>query len=65
MHDDDNYDRGRGRSTPERDDDGRFTSSHSRSRDDDDDGNYRRGGRGHGGWYGDSEGHAEAARRRR
>jgi hypothetical protein len=46
-----------------RDDDGRFTSR-SRSRDDDDD---RQGGRGrgHGGWYGDPEGHAEAARNRR
>jgi hypothetical protein len=41
-----------------RDDDGRRSM---RSRDDDDD--YRRGGRGHGGWFGDPEGHSEAARR--
>ncbi len=36
-----------------------------RGRDDDDDGRYgRRGeGRGHGGWFGDPEGHSEAARR--
>ena len=45
-----------------RDEEGRFTSSRSRSRDDDDD---RRSGRGHGGWFGDPEGHAEAARHRR
>ena len=52
----------------ERDDRGRFMSdddddrgyrSRGRSRDDDDD----RGGRGHGGWFGDSRGHAEAARK--
>ena len=47
-----------------RDDEGRFTSTRSRSRYDDDDDD-RRGGRGHGGWYGDPEGHAEAARQRR
>jgi len=41
-----------------RDDDDR---RYARMRDDDDDD--RRGGRGHGGWYGDPEGHAEAARR--
>jgi hemerythrin superfamily protein len=51
----------------ERDEQGRFVSDdddrdyrRGRSRYDDDD---RRGGRGHGGWYGDAEGHAEAARR--
>jgi hemerythrin superfamily protein len=54
-YDDRRYDR-------PRDEEGRFTSSRSRSRDDDDD---RRGGRGHGGWFGDPEGHAEAARHRR
>jgi hypothetical protein len=48
------------RSTPARDDEGRFMSSRSRYDDDDDD---RRGGRGHGGWYGDPEGHSEASRR--
>src|SRR5262249_9233869 len=47
-----------------RDDEGRFTSSRSRSRYDDDDDD-RRGSRGHGGWYGDPEGHSEAARRGR
>jgi hemerythrin superfamily protein len=41
----------------ERDERGRFMS------DDDEDDRYRRG-RGHGGWFGDSEGHAEAARHR-
>jgi hypothetical protein len=45
---------------PARDDEGRFTSSRSRYDDDDD---YRRGSRGHGGWYGDPEGHSEAAHR--
>jgi hypothetical protein len=35
-------------------------SSRSRYDDDNDD---RRGGRGHGGWYGDPEGHSEASRR--
>jgi hemerythrin superfamily protein len=49
-------------SMPARDDEGRFTSSRSRYDDDDDD---RRGSRGHGGWYGDPEGHSEAARRGR
>jgi hypothetical protein len=64
----------RRRSMPARDEEGRFTSSRSRydddddrpssrSRDDDDDDDYRRGRRGHGGWYGDSESHSEAARR--
>lgn len=48
----------RGRSMRSRDDDRRYSS---RSRDDDDD---RRGrDRGQGGWFGDSRGHAEAARR--
>jgi hypothetical protein len=43
--------------TPAREDEeGRFTSSRSRSRDDDED------RRGHGGWFGDRAGHAEAAR---
>jgi hemerythrin superfamily protein len=57
--DDDYEDR---RNDRPRDEEGRFTSSRSRSRDDDDD---RRSGRGHGGWFGDPEGHAEAARHRR
>jgi hemerythrin superfamily protein len=57
---DEDYD-DRGYDRP-RDEEGRFTSSRSRSRDDDDD---RRSGRGHGGWFGDPEGHAEAARHRR
>ena len=48
---------------PARDDEGRFTSSRSSRYDDDDDD--RRGGRGHGGWYGDPEGHSQAARRGR
>jgi len=42
------------------DDDADRRGSRSRGRDDDDD----RGGRGRGGWFGDSEGHREAARRR-
>ena len=46
----------RGRSMRSRDDDGR---SSSRGRDDDDRGR----GRGQGGWFGDSRGHSEAARR--
>jgi hypothetical protein len=44
-HDDED----RRRSMPARDDEGRFTSSRSRYEDDDD---YRRGSRGHDGWYG-------------
>jgi hypothetical protein len=52
----------RRRSMPARDEEGRFTSSRSRYDDDEDD-DYRRGRRGHGGWYGDSEGHSEASRR--
>jgi hypothetical protein len=52
----------RRRYMPGRDDEGRFTSSRSRYDDDDDD---RRGSRGHGGWYGDPEGHSQAARRGR
>jgi len=51
------------RYAPSRDDEGRFTSSRSRYDDDDDDD--RRGSRGHGGWYGDPEGHSQAARRGR
>ncbi len=47
-------------SMPARDDEGRFTSSRSRY---DDNGDDRRGGRGHGGWYGDPQGHSEASRR--
>ncbi|MFT3977669.1 MAG: hemerythrin domain-containing protein [Sphingomonas bacterium] len=58
--------RGGGSRGRDSDDDRRY-SSYSRSngggryRDEDDD--RRGGGRGHGGWFGDSEGHAEAARR--
>jgi hemerythrin HHE cation binding domain-containing protein len=52
-------DDGQRRHMPARDDEGRFTSSRSRYYDDEDD---RRGGRGHGGWYGDPEGHSEASR---
>jgi hemerythrin superfamily protein len=52
----------RRRSMPARDDEGRFTSSRSRYDDEDDD-DYRRGRRGHGGWFGDAEGHSEASRR--
>jgi hypothetical protein len=44
---------------PARDDEGRFIGSRSRYDDDDD----RRGGRGHGGWYGDPQGHSEASQR--
>ena len=57
---------GRGRvNMPERDERGRFMSdederSYGRSRYGDED----RGRRGHGGWYGDPEGHSEAARER-
>ena len=58
---DDDDDDGR-RRMPGRDDDGRLTSPRSRYDDDDDD---RRGSRGHGGWYGDPEGHSQAARRGR
>jgi len=55
---DDDNDR---RYSPSRDEEGRFTSSRSRyAYDDDDD---RRGSRGHGGWFGDPEGHSEATRR--
>jgi Hemerythrin HHE cation binding domain len=50
----------RRRTMPARDDEGRFMSSRSRYDDDDDD---RRGSGGHGGWYGDPEGHSEASRR--
>jgi hemerythrin superfamily protein len=56
--DDDDDDR---RSMPRRDEEGRFTSSRSRYSDGDDDD--RRGSRGHGGWFGDPEGHSEASRR--
>ena len=61
----------RRRSMPARGDEGRFTSSRSRYDDDDrrssrsrysEEDDDRRGGRGHGGWYGDSEGHSEASR---
>ena len=68
---------GRSGSMPERDEQGRFMSDDdnggrggrgrgsSSRRDDDDDGRGSRGGRGQGqgGWFGDSRGHAEAARR--
>src|SRR5215467_2277868 len=43
-------------------DDDRRYSSRSRSRYDEDDDD-RRGGRGHGGWYGDPAGHSQAAYR--
>lgn len=49
----------RGRFTDDDDDRGRGGRYRSRGRDDDED----RGGRGQGGWFGDSRGHAEAARR--
>lgn len=61
--------RGRGRNTPDRDDQGRFVSDDdyrsgrsatSRSRYDED---RQNGGRSQSGWYGDSEGHSEASRR--
>lgn len=56
------WDERRGRSSDHDDDDrGDYRSRGSRMSDD-----YRRGGergRGHGGWFGDSEGHAEASRR--
>jgi hypothetical protein len=35
----------------------------SRYEDEDDDRRSSRGGRGHGGWFGDSRGHSEASRR--
>jgi hemerythrin superfamily protein len=54
--------RGSTRTRSRGDDDDDRRSSRSRYRDDDDDG---RGGRRHGGWYGDPEGHSEAARRGR
>jgi hemerythrin superfamily protein len=47
-------------SSRSRDEEGRFTGPRSRYSDDDDD---RRGSRGHGGWFGDPEGHSEASRR--
>lgn len=57
----------RGQRMPERDEYGRFVSdderhgqSYSHGRDYE---NERRGSRSHGGWFGDPEGHAEAARR--
>jgi hemerythrin superfamily protein len=55
---------------PERDERGRFMSDddrdyrRSRSRYEDDDDDRRGRGGGHGGWFGDSRGHAEAARQR-
>ncbi len=70
--DDDNSNRGGSGGNRSRDDDGRFTSSRG-GRDDDDDRGGRNNGRGNGGgrggsddgrgWFGDSEGHSEAARR--
>ena len=58
------WDEREGRGRHRDDDDDRYASSgRSGSRDrDDDDGDYRRS-RGHGGWFGDSRGHSEAARR--
>lgn len=60
-HDDDRGNRGgyqsRGNASQERDERGRFTGDY-----DDDRGGSR--GRGHGGWYGDSEGHSRAAQER-
>ena len=57
----------RGRSSRGRDDDDRDYRSRgasSRGRDDrDDDRGSDRSGRGHGGWFGDSQGHSEASRR--
>jgi hypothetical protein len=63
-YDDDDRYRG-GRYARERDEEGRFVSENEgngrrRRSDDDDD---RRYSRGHGGWYGDPEGHAEASER--
>jgi ferritin-like metal-binding protein YciE len=55
-------DRGSSRSRSSRDDDDRRSSSRSRSSDDDDRRSSGRG-QGQGGWFGDSEGHSEAARR--
>lgn len=65
--------RGRDSQSRQRDEDGRFMSNDDRggnnggrqSRRDEDDDNNRRssGGRSQGGWFGDSEGHSEAARR--
>ncbi len=65
--------RSRGSSHRERDEEGRFTSDddrrgsgrygRSRYEDDDDDRRGGRSGSGHGGWFGDSEGHSEASRR--
>ena len=57
--DDDDRDYRR-RSMPPRGEEGRFVRSRSRYGDDDD---YRPGRRGHGGWFGDPEGHSEASRR--
>jgi len=63
------------RNMPERDDQGRFISDDGprggdrgrgqayRRRDEDDDRRYSARDRGHGGWFGDREGHAEASRR--
>ncbi|HTT82289.1 MAG TPA: hemerythrin domain-containing protein [Rhizomicrobium sp.] len=73
-YDDDNGRGYRGNDRP-RDEEGRFMSENgdrsrggysSRSRRYDDDDDYRSsrgGGRGHGGWFGDSEGHSEASER--
>jgi hypothetical protein len=52
----------RGRFTSDEDDDRRYSRSRSSSRYEEDD---DRRGRGRGGWFGDSEGHSEAARSRR
>ncbi|MBS0333063.1 MAG: hemerythrin domain-containing protein, partial [Proteobacteria bacterium] len=63
--------RSRGESRSYRDDDYDDRDYRGRGRDDDDRGDYRSssssrgssGDQGHGGWYGDSEGHSEASRR--
>jgi Hemerythrin HHE cation binding domain len=61
VSDDDHDYRRRSSSRSQYDDDDRRSSrSRSRYEEDDDD---RRGSRGHGGWYGDPEGHSEASRR--
>ncbi len=72
---DDGRSRGRGSSYRERDEQGRFMSdddnerrgyrsrSSSRYEDEDDYRRSSRGGRGHGGWFGDPEGHSEASER--
>jgi len=64
-NDDEGSQRSSGRSSMNRsrDDDENGGRSYNRSRDDDDNRSDRRGQGGQGGWFGDSEGHAQAARR--